>query len=480
GFEIQTEKIQCTCPWTYLGLRIGEQTIVPQQLTTQNDPKTLQDLHQLCGSISWVHPLLGVTMELLALLFDLLKGCEDLDSPCTITVEAWAAISKAQLALSSRQAHRTLLHLPFNFIVLGNTPRFHGLIFQGDTVQKDPLTIIELIFLSHQPSKSITTPQERMAQLIMRARACLRTLEGCDFACIHLPLTVGNLDHLLQTNECLQFALDSDTGQVSVHKPKHKLFNTAFSLVPKSLQSPTPLKALTVLTDGSGASHKVMTWQDPRTQMWESLVQVVERSPQKAELAPVVTAFEKFEEPFNLVTDLACVAGMTIRVEHALLKEVANPKLYQLLLELIYLLSHREQPYHVMHVRSYTDLPGPIAEGNQRADALAMAVHSPSLPDTFAQAKLSHQFFHHSVSALIRMFNIHRDQAWAIVATCPICQHYQIPSLGTGVNPCSLSSGQLWQTDVTHVPQFGRLKYVQVSVDTFSGAIFAPAHAGEK
>ncbi|KFO54197.1 hypothetical protein N302_13395, partial [Corvus brachyrhynchos] len=139
-----------------------------------------------------------------------------------------------------------------------------------------------------------------------------------------------------------------------------------------------------------------------------------------------------------------------------------------------------EQPYHVMHVRSHTDLPGPIAEGNRRADALAMAVHSPNLPDTFAQAKLSHQFFHQNVPALIRMFNIHRDQARAIVATCPNCQHYQVPLLGTGVNPHGLSSCQLWQTDVTHVSQFGRLKYIHVSVDTFSGAVFASAHAGEK
>ncbi|KFO55437.1 Putative Pol polyprotein, partial [Corvus brachyrhynchos] len=72
GFEIQTEKIQRTCPWTYLGLCIGEQTIVPQQLTIQDDPKTLWDLHQLCGSISWVRPLLGITTEDLSPLFDLL------------------------------------------------------------------------------------------------------------------------------------------------------------------------------------------------------------------------------------------------------------------------------------------------------------------------------------------------------------------------------------------------------------------------
>lgn len=33
GFDIATEKIPCTCPWTYLGLWISEWTTMPQQLT---------------------------------------------------------------------------------------------------------------------------------------------------------------------------------------------------------------------------------------------------------------------------------------------------------------------------------------------------------------------------------------------------------------------------------------------------------------
>ncbi|NXB17837.1 POK25 protein, partial [Rhagologus leucostigma] len=66
--------------WTYLGLCISEQTVVPQQLTIKDDPKILQDLHQLCGSINWVRPLLRVTTEDLMPLFNLLKGYEDLDS----------------------------------------------------------------------------------------------------------------------------------------------------------------------------------------------------------------------------------------------------------------------------------------------------------------------------------------------------------------------------------------------------------------
>lgn len=56
-----------------------------------------------------------------------------------------------------------------------------------------------------------------------------------------------------------------------------------------------------------------------------------------------------------------------------------------------------------------------------------------------------------------------------------------VPFMNSGVNPRCLHSCQLWQTDVTHVPSFSRHKYVQkyVLVDTFSGAVFVSAHAGE-
>ena len=47
-----------------------------------------------------------------------------------------------------------------------------------------------------------------------------------------------------------------------------------------------------------------------------------------------------------------------------------------------------------------------------------------------------------------------------------------------GVNPRSLSSNKLWQMNVTHIPSFGKLKYV--FVDTYSKLIFAIARSGEK
>ncbi|XP_066194281.1 uncharacterized protein [Sylvia atricapilla] len=180
GFEIQPEKIQLTSPWNYLGLRVCERTVTPQQVVINTNPRTLNKVQQLCASINWVRPLLGISSEDLAPLFNLLRGDSALSSPRDMTPEARDAVIRVQEALSSRQAHRF------------------------------------------------------------------------------------------------------------------------------------PLQAVTVFTDGSGSSHKsVMTWKDPRTQKWESDVRVVEGSPQIAELAAVVRAFEKFkDQPLNLVTDSAYVAGV--------------------------------------------------------------------------------------------------------------------------------------------------------------------------
>lgn len=62
-------------------------------------------------------------------------------------------------------------------------------------------------------------------------------------------------------------------------------------------------------------------------QEWESDIQVVEGSPQIIELVAIVRTFEKFQEPFNLVTNSAYVTGVAMRAEHSFLKEVSNANL---------------------------------------------------------------------------------------------------------------------------------------------------------
>lgn len=49
-----------------------------------------------------------------------------------------------------------------------------------------------------------------------------------------------------------------------------------------------------------------------------------------------------------------------------------------------------------------------------------------------------------------------------------------------GVNPRGLIPGDVWQMDITHIQEFGTLKYVHVSTDTCSHVIFATAETGEK
>ncbi|RMC13221.1 hypothetical protein DUI87_10755 [Hirundo rustica rustica] len=496
GFELQSEKVQRMPPWRYLGLEISKRTIVPQKLEIKTKVSTLADLHQLCGSLNWVRPWLGLSTEDLAPLFNLLKGGEELSSPRVLTPEAELALQKVQECISKRQAHRCDPGLPFKFIVMGRLPHLHGVIFQWketpkkDRGKEDPLLIIEWVFLSHQRSKRMTRPQELVAELIRKARSRIRDLAGCDFECIHVPIglrsgqiTKAMLEHLIQENESLQFALDSFTGQISIHRPAHKIFNqdNKFVLSLKSVQSRRPLKALTIFTDASGRSHKsVLTWKDQQTQRWEADVEEVEGSPQIAELAAVVRAFERFSEPFNLVTDSAYVAGVVSRAEQSILQEVPNIALFNLLSKLVKLVSHREQPFFVMHVRSHTDLPGFIAEGNRRADALAAPAAMAPLPSIFEQAKLSHQLHHQNAPGLVRRFHLTREQAKAIVAACPSCSKHALPTFSAGVNPRGLRSCEVWQTDVTHFPEFGRTKYVHVSVDTFSGAVYASAHTGEK
>ena len=54
-----------------------------------------------------------------------------------------------------------------------------------------------------------------------------------------------------------------------------------------------------------------------------------------------------------------------------------------------------------------------------------------------------------------------------------------MPQIGMRVNSHGLRPLHLWQMDVTHFSDFGKLKYLHVSIDTASGVIFASLHSGE-
>jgi hypothetical protein len=49
-----------------------------------------------------------------------------------------------------------------------------------------------------------------------------------------------------------------------------------------------------------------------------------------------------------------------------------------------------------------------------------------------------------------------------------------------GINPRGLGHLDVWQMDVTHIPAFGKLQYIHMSIDTISGVPHASPLTGEK
>ena len=212
--------------------------------------------------------------------------------------------------------------------------------------------------------------------------------------------------------------------------------------------------------------------------------QILEANPadslQTLELLAVLWAVTNLEGPLNVVTDSLYVTGVVQRIEDASIKETSNKRLYELFLQLKRALRGRKSPYAVLHIRSHKWDVG-LGEGNARADRLVMATGE-SLPiSKLVLARETHSLYHQNAKGLVRQFGIRIGEAKAIVRACPVCSHHNGGSgLGCGVNPRGLEINEIWQMDVTHLPSFGRLKYVHVTIDTYSKFIWATTQTGEK
>ena len=115
-----------------------------------------------------------------------------------------------------------------------------------------------------------------------------------------------------------------------------------------------------------------------------------------------------------------------------------------------------------------------MGEGNQRADDL-VAVSVPV--DRLVQEQEAHATFHQNARGLHQLYKISLNEARGIVRACPSCSNFS-PGLGLEVNPRGPGPLEICQMDVTHIPEFSRLKYVHVTVDTYSKFIWATV--GEK
>ena len=77
-------------------------------------------------------------------------------------------------------------------------------------------------------------------------------------------------------------------------------------------------------------------------------------------------------------------------------------------------------------------------------------------------------------------FSITWQQAKEIVKKCPTCSFYNQTSLAAGTNPKGIKRNEIWKMDVFHFLEFGKLKYVHHTIDTYSGFQWATALSSEK
>ena len=135
-----------------------------------------------------------------------------------------------------------------------------------------------------------------------------------------------------------------------------------------------------------------------------------------------------------------------------------------------------KNPFYIGHIRSHSGLPGPLAQGNECIDKALIGQALALTPVELA--KRDHDKFHLSSHTLRLRHKISKEQARMIVKQCPNCLTLA-PVPHYGVNPRGLVPNQIWQMDVTHYAEFGKLKFIHVCIDTCSGLIFASLHTGE-
>ncbi|NWZ59713.1 POK19 protein, partial [Haliaeetus albicilla] len=198
------------------------------------------------------------------------------------------------------------------------------------------------------------------------------------------------------------------------------------------------------------------------------------RSVQFLEAKAVTMALLRWPtEPLNVVMDSLYVYKLLVAGEWAL---ASSTEIAGMLLNALQL---RSAPVFPIHVTSHSGLPGPLAEGNSRADQAAQAllavVGDDNITPARARAMTLHRLLHCGPRGSVALTGISRAEVKEIVAACPHCA--QGPLWEAGVNPRGLRPNQIWQTDITEYAPFKPLQYLHVTVDTYSKYILATAHS---
>ena len=413
---------------------------------------TLNDFQKLLGNINWIRPYLKITTGELSPLFQILHGDSDPRSPRNMTPEALLALSKVEAQLNQAKVKQLSYTDPWDLVIFKTPYTPTGCLWQSG--------ILEWIHLSHVQSKMLASYPYMCSLIITKGRQRSKKLFGKEMHNIIIPYNKKQFEILLTESEDWGIALQGFTGQIQYHYPKHPLiefYKETEIIFPSRYLQQRLEAALCIFTDGSSNGKFAVYVQDH-----EPLVRQEKKniSAQQAEIKAVILAFQTYAEKFNLFTDSKFVVSLFPAIETALLS--GNSRILPHLQILQKLIRERAEKFYIGHICGHSNLPGPLSKGNEMADALTR-----NLVMNVTEAQKSHNLHHQNALALKRMFKLTREQARQIIKNCGTCPPvYHPPKMG--VNPRGLKALVLWQMDVTHIPESGKLAFVHVTVDTYS------------
>lgn len=469
GLVVAPEKVQQDTVVQYLGSRVTPHIVVPQKVELRKDHlRTLNDFQKLLGDINWVRGSLHMANHELRPLYEILNGDPALDSPRTLTLEAREALIKVEERL--QRAFLQRIQDPDN-ITLCILPTFSqptGLMWQNR-----PLL---WVFSKLSPAQTVQYYPTAVALLAQQGiQQCLQHF-GSSPQNLIVPYDNHQVKTLCATVDGWAVLRCSFTGIIDCHYPKHPLmgfFKEHPVVFPKMTASQPIFGASIIFTDGSKTSvgAYIVNSDKPVKHQFQP------GTPQQVELQIVLEVFKACSFSFNLVSDSCYVVNALRNLECAGLIR-SSSTVGALFSQLQRLIWQRKNPFFVQHIRAHTGLPGPLSQGNHMVD-LCTRQEWMFLVSAVQHAYDFHKNFHVNARTLQTKSSISSADPRKVVLDCPQCVvFHHLPSLG--LNPRGLLPLKLWQMDVTHIAEFGRLKYVHVSVDTCSGVIYTTPMVGEK
>ena len=464
GLQIAPEKIQRGDSINYLGYKINQQKIRPQKVQIRRDRlKTLNDFQRLLGDIANLRPTLGIKNDELDNLFKTLQGDKDLNSPRELSSEAERELALVEKKLRDAHIDRVDPDLNCILVILPSKHSPTGILMQREDV------ILEWIFLPHKPSKKLKTYVEKISELIFKGKLRLRQLTGMDPAEIVVPLTNEEIDQLWVESEPWQRVCSNFLGDINNKYPRSRrieFLKKTDWILPRIVRSKPISGAPTFYTDANKSGKAGY-----KSEHTSKVMQSPYNSVQKSELYAIVMVLMDFTEPLNIVTDSQYAERVVLHVETA---DFVNDEseLLSLFIQLQDIIRNRDHPFHITHIRSHTGLPGPLAQGNDEIDKLLIG--------NVLEASEFHKKHHVNSKGLKKDFKITLQQAKEIVRRCPTCSFYNQTPLPAGSNPRSIHRNEIWQMGVFHFTEFGKLRYVHYTIDTYSRFQYATALSSEK